>query len=90
MDPFSCEECRAIYRELKDAFAAIRERQADQPSEPPDITAWVQQLDEEECARMRETSDIWKTWRRWQNHRALTGHSPSILPVPPNSMSNPN
>ena len=90
MDPFPCDECRAIYREFKETAAAIEERQSDQTSDPPDIATWVQQLDEEECARMRENSDIWKPWRRWQEHQALTGHFPSILQVPPTSMSNPN
>jgi hypothetical protein len=90
MDPLSCDECRAIYRELRDVAAAMKEHQADQNIGPQNISAWVQQLDEDECARMRETSSLWKTWRRLQQHRALTGHSLSFLPSPPNAISNPN
>src|SRR5215469_15680217 len=54
------------------------------------IADWVQQLNEEECARMRETSALWNTWRRMQEHRNLTGHILSVWPVPPNALSNPN
>jgi len=44
---------------------------------PQDLIAWLQELDEDDCARMRETSSLWKTWRRLREHRTLTGHSPS-------------
>jgi len=54
------------------------------------IAEWVRQLDEEELARIRETSSLWKTWRRLQEHRNLTGHMLSVLPLPPHAISNPN
>jgi hypothetical protein len=86
MDSFACEECRAIYRELKDAHEAARVNRADQ--NPRDLVAWLEQLDEAECARMRDTSHLWKTWRRLQEHGARTGHSLSVLPLPPGVISN--
>jgi hypothetical protein len=90
MDSSSCDECWAIYRELRDAFRVLSERSSDQNTAPQQLAAWLEQLDQEECARMRETSAIWKTWRRLQEHRAVTGHPLSLLPVPPNAISNPN
>ena len=90
MDPSSCAECRAIYRELQEALAAVKVRLADRSTTPDDLAAWVQELEEEECARMRDASSLWKTWRRWREHRTLTGHWLSPLPVPPHGMANPN
>jgi hypothetical protein len=87
MDSFKCDECRAIYQELKEAHYAATQ---DTPDLPQQIADWVEHLNEEECPRMRETSDLWKTWRRLQEHRNLTGHTLSMLPVPPNVLSNPN
>jgi hypothetical protein len=86
MDLFSCDECRAIYRELRDALA----RRAGQNSTPQKIAAWVQRLDEDECARLRGSSDLWKAWRRLQEHRVLTGHWQPVLTLPPDALSNPN
>jgi len=34
--------------------------------------------------------NLWKIWRRLQQHRALTGHSLSLLPLPTNAISHPN
>lgn len=87
MDSFACDECRAIHLELQDAFAAAKERLADSRTTAHALAAWVQQLTEDECTRMRETSSLWKTWRRLQEHRALTGHYVALLP---NGMANPN
>jgi hypothetical protein len=81
---FACEECRAIYRELRDAG------RRDVGSFSEGLAAWVQQLNEEECARMREDSILWNAWRRMQEHRTLTGHWLPLLPVPPGAISNPN
>jgi hypothetical protein len=39
---------------------------------------------------MRKTSPLWKTWRRLQEHRNLTGHTLSVLPIPQNALTNPN
>ena len=58
--------------------------------DPPQLSEWIRGLDEEECARMRESSSLWKAWRRLQEHRKLTGHVLSVLPLPPNAISNPN
>jgi hypothetical protein len=68
MDPRSCAECLAIARDLREASRAGR------PAESGLLTAWVRSLDEEECTRMRESSPMWRTWRRREVHRALTGH----------------
>jgi hypothetical protein len=90
MDPFSCDECRAIHRELRDAYLAATGSVVDRTSVPQQIADWVQQLNEEDCARMRETSSLWAAWRRLQEHRTLTGHYLSRLPVAPDAISNPN
>jgi uncharacterized protein YhaN len=89
MAPSSCSECRAIHQEFQEALAAAKVRLSDRSAAPDHLAAWIQGLDEE-CARMRETSSVWATWRRLQEHRALTGHWLSPLPVPPNSMSSKN
>jgi hypothetical protein len=89
MDSSPCAECRAIYRELQEAYVAAKVRLSGQTTTPQEIGTWIQGLDEEECAQMRETSDLWAAWRRWQEHRALTGHWLSLL-GPPNAISNPN
>ena len=89
MDALSCIECRAIYLELREAlfgFASTPEVGID----PAQLGEWIRSLDEEECARIRETSNLWKAWRRLQEHRTLTGHVLSVLPLPPNAISNPN
>jgi hypothetical protein len=70
MDSSRCAECRPIYQELQQAFANAKVRLSDQPTTPQEIATWIQRLDEEECARLRETSDLWAAWRRWQEHRA--------------------
>jgi hypothetical protein len=89
MGSFRCAECRAIYQELREAHRAATQNALDQHGAQK-IADWVQQLNEEECARMRETSALWKTWRRLQEHRNLTGHTLSVLPIPPNALTNPN
>jgi hypothetical protein len=89
MDSFPCDECHAIYVALLGEYAAVKDRLSHQTTTPHDLAGWVQQLNEEECARMRGTSNLWKTWRRMQEHRALTGHG-LPLPAPPNTILNPN
>ena len=83
-----CDECRAIYLEFWEAADAMRRTKNLIPSSA-DLVAWLNQLNEEECARIRETSPLWKTWRRLQEHKTLTGHSVSVL-LPPDAASNPN
>jgi hypothetical protein len=39
---FYVTTARAIYRELKDAAAAVKARQADQTLDPQEIATWVQ------------------------------------------------
>jgi len=90
MDTLSCEECKAIYRELRNASEAARRNQPHQNATPHQLADWLQQLNENDCARMRLTSSLWKTWRRLMEHRTLTGHSVSVLALPPNAMANPN
>jgi hypothetical protein len=89
MGPRSCSECESIFRELVEASRAARER-AKEPATVPLLAEWLEQLDEEECARTRETSPLWATWRRLREHRALTGHRLSALPIPPNLLANSN
>jgi hypothetical protein len=90
MEPLSYVECQSIYRELVEASQAVRERKPEQKTATVPLTEWLEQLDEEECARTRETSLLWAIWRRLQEHRALTGHYCSILSLPPGAISNPN
>lgn len=90
MNAHSCQECQAIYRDVMRAVHQARENLFDQPASPQQLVTWLEQLNEDDCARLRETSSFWKTWRRLQEHRTLTGHSISLLGVPPNAISNPN
>ena len=85
----TCAECQAIYRELLEASRVVRE-QMHEGAPPLALTTWLEQLNEEECAQMRETSSLWATWRRLQEHRALTGQSLSALPLPPQAILNSN
>jgi hypothetical protein len=89
MDAFSCAECRAIYLELREALS-IFQGTPEVDIDPARLGEWVRGLDEEECTRIRETSNLWKAWRRLQEHRTVTGHVLSVLPLPPNAISNPN
>jgi hypothetical protein len=86
MPSFPCAECAAIYRELREAAREAGEVRA--PSQ--DLAGWLSQRNEEECARMRENSRLWRAWRRLREHRAVTGHSVSLLSLPPDAISNPN
>jgi hypothetical protein len=89
MDALSCSECRAICLELREAlsvFVGTPEVGVD----PAQLGEWIRSLNEEECARIRETSSLWRAWRRLQEHRTLTGHVLSVLPLPPNAISTPN
>jgi hypothetical protein len=87
MDSRSCGECWAIYRELQNAFRSARQRHSNLDT-PTGLTDWLEQLNDYDAAGARATSRHWKTWRRWQQHRTLTGHSLPI--VPPDAISNPN
>src|ERR1051326_7876535 len=72
---FACDECEAIYHQRQEAAVESRVNYASIRSTPPqDLADWLNQLDDEECARLREGSKLWKTWRRWRDHRTLTGH----------------
>jgi hypothetical protein len=79
MDPLSCEECRAIYLELREAIRSAPVSGTD------DLGEWIRQLDHLELDYVRANSGIWKAWRRMQEHRVLTGHVVPVIAV-----SNPN
>jgi hypothetical protein len=81
-----CEECRAIRLALREAYLAAR----DHTTNPQEIAAWLEQLNEQDCARMRANSSLWKTWRRLMQHRTLTGHFVSYLPLSRKVIANPN
>jgi hypothetical protein len=85
-----CAECQAICRELLEALRPVQEWMRDENTSPLALTAWLEQLNEEEFARMRNTSRIWATCRRLQEHRALTGHYLSVLSLPPQAILNSN
>lgn len=59
----------AIYRELRDAAEVVRQEQSGQDASPRQLAAYLEQLDETECARMRVNSPLWKRWRRLMHHR---------------------
>jgi hypothetical protein len=80
----------AICRDLRDAAEVIRREQSGQDTGPRQLAAYLEQLDETECARVRVNSPLWKTWRRLMQHRTLTGHSLPVLPLPQGALSNPN
>src|SRR5438309_524884 len=81
-----CEECKAIYRELQEAAEEARNNQSDQNATPHQLADCLQQLNEDDCAQMRATSSLWKPWRRLMEQRTLTGHSVSVLAVPPTAI----
>lgn len=83
MDAFSCDECRAIYEELRAFFRPAAN------ATPQEIAAYLEGLDMRQCASMRLSSDMWKAWRRMQEHRVRTGHLVSPL-GPPAALANPN
>jgi len=90
MNSLSCDECRAIYEELCDDVRAASARLLTANIPRGQLTTYLQTLNEEDCARMRQTSALWRTWRRRETHRALTGHSVSLLALQPTAISNPN
>ena len=90
MSRFSCPECAAIDRELREAALALRQRRTEQQMTYQDLADWLRHLDEDECARMRETSTLWSAWRKLRDHMVLTGHSVSLIPLPPDAIMNPN
>ena len=81
----TCAVCLAIARELRDSL-----RQTDSTITAGQLSRYVHELNEDDCARLRETSDLWKTWRQLQEHRALSGHSLSLSGLPPDAITNPN
>ena len=87
MEIFACDG--AIHLEIQDVFAAMKDGLSDRSTTPNDFAAWVQLLTQDECSGMREASSFWKTWRRLQDHRSLTGHDLSPLPVPSNGVGIP-
>ena len=54
------------------------------------IAGYLESVDEEDCARMRETWQLWRARRRRERRHALTGHFVSILPLRPSVAANPN
>ena len=90
MEHPSCEECQALYKELLKASRATWERRPDESTAPLALAVWLEQLNEEECARMRETSSLWATWRKLREHRALSGHYLPVLSLAPQAISNSN
>ena len=89
MAGFRCHECEAIYRDLLEAASARDETAPDRRATPNQVAGYLESLDEDDCARMREMSPLWKAWRRREEHRALTGHSVSLLPLQPGVIENP-
>jgi len=85
-----CEECRALLREFRDAARAGREVRFGREMSFEQLISYVQSLDEEEMARMRETSPLWALWRKREEHRTRTGHVVPLFPMPPNAIGSLN
>jgi hypothetical protein len=73
-----CEECVMLRQQLDQAIAA--ENALVRPAEGEDLAAWIDRLDAEHAGRVRETSAVWKAWRKLVDHRARTGHIISVIP----------
>ncbi len=62
-----CAICQTLCLELGEGLrrpgASIRSGE---------ISDYLRELNEDDCASLRETSDLWKTWRRIQEHRILS------------------
>jgi len=86
----SCPECQSIFLELLKASHDVSKQGREQQTETRPLIAWLEQLNEEECARTRETSRLWAARRRQEEHRALTGHYLPVPLLPPGMSSNPN
>ncbi len=85
-----CEECRAIRRELRESWLASRESEGGGDVSPDGISDYLDSLSQQDCADILASSALWKTWRRLMEHRVLTGHAPSLLPLPQGALSNLN
>ncbi|HEY1340965.1 MAG TPA: hypothetical protein VGF59_25810 [Bryobacteraceae bacterium] len=91
MNAKSCPECCAILEEMRAASRAVKANHPGEDATPAELVAWLDKLDDEECARLRESSPFWRAWRRFMEHRTLTGHSPSFVgALPPGAITNPN
>jgi hypothetical protein len=72
-----CDECRAIENELKTLLESARtayERGLAGTSKGQEILDSLRAGDEEEFARLTETSSFSRIWQRAREHRTLTGH----------------
>ena len=91
MDANSCPECQAIVDEMRAAAREVRAGHPGKAMTPMELVSWLERLDEEECARLRESSPFWRTWRKLMEHGALTGHSLSFLSaLSPGANTSPN
>ena len=80
---FSCAECRAIHEELAEASRLLRDYRLDGGFPTEQLVAWLESFEDEESTRIRETSPLWQAWRRREAHRVRSGHSVSLLSLPP-------
>ena len=75
-----CPECDSIRLEFAEAWRSLRGRLSGRRPAPNQIAAWLEQLDETQCRETRETSSLWRVWRRQREHRILTGHyAPAVI-----------
>lgn len=90
MDSIECDECHAIRQEFQKDLIAAKLRLSDLNAAALDLATWVREIDEQKNAGIRDSSNLWKTWRRAQEHRVLTGHRVAMPVLPPKAMMNPN
>jgi hypothetical protein len=88
-----CDECQSIYREFLRAARGMKDLQFRNDASVRSLTAWLERLDEDECSRTRDKSELWSAWRRQKEHHILTGHYVPVFFWPGNAASigpNPN
>jgi hypothetical protein len=85
----SCEECKAICRELLELVKISRQTKRGPDATPQQLAAWFDQRDQDEDYRMRVRPALSTLTRRLIEHRKLTGHNVP-WPLPPGGLNNPN
>lgn len=85
----SCEECKAIYKELLELVEISRQTKPGPDATPQQLADWFDQRDEDEDYRMRVRPALSTLTRRLIEHQKLTGHIVP-LPYPPGRLTNPN
>jgi len=89
MPVYSCEECKAIYREMLELVELSRRSKSSLPATQHQWVEYLDRWDASQDYRMRIIPGISSVIRRLKEHQKLTGH---ILPwaLPPGGLNSPN